>query len=108
MATVARIQERRRTDRLIPEVTRWQAQAVLRPGQAVVLVNISSQGALVESPARLRPGAQTELQLIGKAARRSVRGRLDRCHIASLVPLCYRGAIVFERAFDLDDAPGSE
>jgi hypothetical protein len=108
MATVARTQERRRTNRLIPGVTRWHAQAVLRPGQSVVLVNIGSQGALVESPARLRPGAQTELQLIGKTSRCSVRGRLDRCHVASLEPLCYRGAIVFERPFELDNAPGSE
>lgn len=109
MATVAcAALERRRTNRLAAAITRWRSDAVLRPGQHVVLVNISSHGALIESPARLRPGARTELQLIGPGARRGVRGRLDRCHIATLDPLCYRGAIVFEEQLNLDEASGSE
>lgn len=100
--------ERRRTHRLAPEVTQWRPEAVLRPGQPVVLVNISVHGALVESAARLRPGAHTELQLVGRGARCRMRGRLDRCHIATLEPLAYRGAIVFEDQLDLECAPGSE
>ena len=38
---------------------------LLRPGQPVTLINICSRAALVESGARLRPGAQTEMQLAG-------------------------------------------
>ncbi|MEO8678290.1 MAG: hypothetical protein ABI665_04540 [Vicinamibacterales bacterium] len=109
MATVAgEAIDRRRTHRLAPGGTPWRPDAVLRPGQPVVLVNISTHGALVESPTRLRPGARTELQLVGAAARCSVRGRLDRCHVARLEPLCYRGAMVFDERLELDVVPGDE
>lgn len=74
--------------------------AVLRPGQTVVLVNINSRAALVESDARLRPGALTELQLAMRGRRTSIRGRLDRCHVSALEPLRYRGLLVFEERVD--------
>ena len=74
----------------------------------MVVLNINGYGALVESATRLRPGAHTELQLTGTAGRQSLRGRVDRCHVAALVPLCYRGAVVFEECLDLGQAPGSE
>ena len=52
------------------------------PGQPVTLLNISSRGALVESAARLRPGAHTEMQLAGRSARaqhpRAARSLLRR------------------------------
>ena len=89
---------------------------MLRPGLLVTVVNISSGGALVESSGWLRPGARTELQLetrwaetLGLRRRQTVRGRLDRCHVAALDPLCYRGVIVFEELLDADSSPmGSE
>jgi hypothetical protein len=67
----------------------------------VIVINISPCGALFESTARLRPGLHTELQLAGNGMRRAVRGRLDRCHVAALDPLCYRGVIVFEERLEL-------
>jgi hypothetical protein len=76
--------------------------AVLRPGQSVVLVNISSRAALVESDARLRPGAHTELQLAMRGRRTNIRGRLDRCHVSALEPLRYRGVLVFEERFEFE------
>jgi hypothetical protein len=100
--------ERRTAPRVAPAQTRWLANAVLRPGMPVVLVNISRRGALVESGARLRPGAQTELQLAGASARTSVRGRVDRCHVTGLDPLRYCGAIVFDEGLDLDGGLGAE
>jgi len=100
--------ERRRTIRLSPAVTPWRAEAVLRPGRPVVVLNLSNRGALVESDARLRPGTRTELQLAGVASRRSVRARVERCHIATLEPLCYRGAILFEEDLELERVSGSE
>lgn len=77
---------------------------MLRPGQAVMLLNISSCGALVESGARLRPGARTALQLAGLTARRAIGGRLERCQVAGLEPLRYRGVVVFDETEDLSDA----
>ena len=85
---------------------------MLRPGLLVTLVNISNGGALFESRGWLRPGARTELQLetrwaetLGIRRRQTVRGRLDRCHVAALDPLCYRGVIVFEELLDADSTP---
>ena len=74
----------------------------------MVVLNLSTRGALVESDGRLRPGAHTELQLTGATSRRSVRGRVGRCHIATLEPLCYRGAILFDEDLELEHVSGSE
>ena len=98
--------ERRREHRRAGGGPRWRVHAVLRPGQHVTLVNISSRAALVESGARLRPGAHTELQLAAAGARASVRGRLDRCHVAGLAPLRYRGVLMFEHVVDVGDEQG--
>ena len=91
--------EQRRTARSV-----WcRPDAVLRPGQTVLLVNINSRAALVESDARLRPGAHTELQLAIQGRRTCIRGHLDRCHVSALEPLRYRGVLVFEERFDLEE-----
>jgi hypothetical protein len=93
--------------------SRWRAHAVLRPGLPVTLLNISSRAALVESAARLRPGAHTEVQLTGSHLPRSiglpagapakVGGRLDRCYVAAIEPLRYRGVLVFDERVDVGD-----
>jgi hypothetical protein len=80
---------------------KWQADAVLRPGQPITLLNVCSRAALVESGARLRPGAQTELQVVGAGTRTGIRVRLDRCYVAALDPIRYRGVVVFEQRVDL-------
>jgi hypothetical protein len=64
-------------------------------------VNITTRAALVESDSRLRPGAHTEMQLAGTAQRASVKGRLDRCYVAALEPLRYRGVVVFDQMLDV-------
>jgi hypothetical protein len=91
----------------------WQARAILRPGQPVTLLNISSRAALVESAARLRPGAHTEMQLrelhpraaigLPAGALAKVAGRLDRCYVAALEPIRYRGVLVFDERVDVGD-----
>lgn len=63
----------------------------------MVLLNINSRAALVESDARLRPGARTELHLLSACDRTTIRGHLDRCHVAALEPLRYRGVLMFEQ-----------
>jgi hypothetical protein len=74
---------------------------VLRPGQPVTLVNISSHAALVESDSRLRPGAHTEMQLAGAHVRASIKARLDRCYVVALEPIRYRGLVIFEHVIEL-------
>jgi hypothetical protein len=96
--------ERRRERRHDGSGRHWQADAVIRPGQPVRVLNISTRAALVESASRLRPGAHTELQLRADGRGRvSVRARLDRCHVAALEPLRYRGVLVFDDRLDLED-----
>jgi hypothetical protein len=96
--------ERRRERRASGGGPRWRDDAVLRPGQPVILLNISSRAALVESAARLRPGAHTEVQLAGPHMRASVGGRLDRCYVAAIEPtIRYRGVLVFDERVDVGD-----
>ena len=105
----ARRHERRQACRIAGGGPRYGAGAVLRPGQAVVLVNISSRAALVESGSRLRPGLHTELQMCGTDARTRIRDRIDRCHIVRLDPLRYHGVILFDESVDVGSgAEGSE
>ena len=121
-ALTDRWSDRRAEQRVAGERLRWRANAVLRPGQPVVLLNINSRAALVESDARLRPGAHTELQLLGgpstqsspqadsaslrAGGRTTIRGHLDRCHVAALEPLRYRGVLIFDQRLELDDGSG--
>lgn len=101
--------ERRHERRMAGGGPRFGVGAVLRPGQAVILVNISSRGALVEARGRLRPGAPTELHLCGHGARARVQGRVERCHVVRLDPVRYHGAIVFDARIDIGSvAEGSE
>lgn len=101
--------ERRDERRLAGGGPSFSARAVLRPGQAVVLLNICCRGALMESEARLRPGAHAELLLSGHGSRARVRGRLERCQVVRLDPMRYRGVIVFDDCLNLDvGAEGSE
>ncbi len=100
--------ERRSEYRLAARGLRWREAAVLRPGQSVTVLNINSRAALVESDARLRPGAHTELQLTGGGERTSIGGRLDRCHVAALEPLRYRGVLVFDERLAIDSAANDE
>ena len=99
--------DRRREPRCAGGGTRWRDRAVLRPGVPVVLVNINTRAALVESDARLRPGANTEMQLSSATTRASVRGRVDRCYVSRLEPIRYRGVVFFDERIALDEAPRS-
>ena len=119
-ALTDRWSDRRAEQRVTGEQLRWRPNAVLRPGQTVVLLNVNSRAALVESDARLRPGAHTELQLqaggpstqsspqadsasLRAGNRTTIRGHLDRCHVAALEPLRYRGVLIFDHRLVLDE-----
>jgi hypothetical protein len=105
-ALTDRWSDRRAEQRVTGEQLRWRPNAVLRPGQTVVLLNVNSRAALVESDARLRPGAHTELQLQAGGNRTTIRGHLDRCHVAALEPLRYRGVLIFDHRLVLEDGNG--
>lgn len=101
MASVAIDTERRHEGRVAGGGPRFGVGAVLRPGHAVVLVNISSRAALVESGARLRPGAHTELHLSGAGTRARVKARIDRCCVVGLDPVRYHGVVMFDERVDI-------
>lgn len=104
MATVATtVIERRGEIRRAAVIDGAPAHAVLRPGVPVILINITSRAALLESECRLRPGARTEMQLGTGRARISVRGQVARCYVSALAPLTYRGVLMFETAVNLAD-----
>lgn len=104
MVPVALTLERRHERRRAGGGVRWSPRAVLRPGQAVTVINITSRAALVESSARLRPGAQTNLHLAGPGDRACVRGHLDRCFIVTINPLRYRGVVCFDDRVDVGES----
>lgn len=104
MAPVAVDLIERRGERRCPgDGMRWRSRAVIRPGQPVTVINICSRAALVESGARLRPGAQTEMQLSAAGVRVSVSGRLDRCHVAALEPIRYRAVLIFDQRVEVGE-----
>lgn len=75
-----------------------EADALLRPGVQVQVLNISRRGALLEGPAPCRPGSRTELAVGGLDGRRlSASAVVLRCWVACLLPLRFRCAVAFDR-----------
>ena len=74
-------------------------RARVRPGHAVMVIDVSAGGALVETDHRLLPGACVELQVERENKSASVRGRVVRCAVSRVRPasVSYRGAIAFDR-----------
>jgi hypothetical protein len=73
--------------------------ARIHPGREVIVVDMSAHGALVEGVWRLRPGSRVELQLELEAHEALVRGRVERCYVASLnhpTGVRYRAALRFD------------
>ena len=78
-------------------------QATLRPGCAVVLVDVSGRGALVQAPRPLRPGARVHLIVSTTVRRYAIAAHVRRCMVWLLDPLdgvTYRGALEFEERID--------
>lgn len=79
------------------------AQAILRPGYSVSLVDLSSGGALIQGPRPLRPGARIHLQLVIGPRRLGISAHVLRCSVASLDAgqgVQYRGALKFDHRCD--------
>lgn len=88
-----------------PEQGPWQAEAVLRPGVPVRIIDLAPHGVRVSSPARLRPGRRAEIQFLARDTdeRCLVPGRIGRCRVTQLSPLCFEGVIEFEGDSRLDN-----
>ena len=74
-------------------------QATVRPGCAVVLVDVSAGGALVQGPRPIRPGSKVHLQVTAGPHRLAIPAHVLRCSVWSLHPLdgvFYRGALKFD------------
>jgi PilZ domain len=78
--------------------------ARIRPGRIVVIVDLSSGGALVEGPWRFRPLSRCDvhLQIAGRDVH--LRARITRCYVARMErqePVRYRTALSFDQALEL-------
>jgi PilZ domain len=74
-------------------------QAILRPGYAVALIDLSAGGAMIEGPRPLRPGTRVHVQLVNGARRFALTAHVLRCSVAALdadAGVRYRGALRFD------------
>jgi hypothetical protein len=94
----------RRADTRFGQPVIADTTAILRPGYAVSLVDLSSGGALIQGPRPLRPGARVHLQLQTGARRLGLSAQVLRCSVAALDSrqgVQYRGALRFDHRCDL-------
>jgi hypothetical protein len=73
--------------------------AVVRPGHAVLIIDVSTGGVSLEISHRLSPGSIVDLRLSTAEDQATVRGRVLRCAVTAVQPttLTYRAAIGFDR-----------
>jgi hypothetical protein len=90
--------ERRRAPRIQDAATHGIVHVRVRPGHEAVLVNVSPDGAAIETPCRLLPGSGVELQLESMHGRTTVRGRVSRCAVIALDAsrVTYGAVVCFE------------
>jgi hypothetical protein len=90
--------ERRRSRRASDVAEHGVVCARVRPGHAAIVVNVSPDGALIETGHRLLPGTTVVLHFESLDRRESVRGRVLRSTVACVRAsgISYRGAVRFE------------
>jgi len=94
----------RRADARFGQPALAGTHAILRPGYAVSLVDLSSGGALIQGSRPLRPGARVHLQLQTGTRRLGIAAHVLRCSVASLDSrqgVQYRGALKFDHRCDI-------
>ena len=71
----------------------------IRPGHEASVIDISADGARIETPLRLLPGRQIELHVERGDQLTGVRGRVLRCHVTRVMPsrMSYCGAVGFDQ-----------
>ena len=90
---------RRRTRRLRQIAEHGIVSARVQPGHRARLIDVSAEGALIETSHRLLPGTCVELHVDADSRRTSIRGRVLRCAVVRVRPtfVCYEGAIAFDQ-----------
>ncbi|HZT76677.1 MAG TPA: PilZ domain-containing protein [Vicinamibacterales bacterium] len=73
------------------------------PGEPARVLDVSSGGALVDTPMRLLPGTTVEVRMATRQHRIAIRGEVVRCAVVRLGPMVYRGALRFERPIGIFD-----
>src|SRR5688500_1608677 len=77
--------------------------ALVRPGQRLVVIDVSANGALVEGGRPLRPGSDIEVQLESDVRGGMIAAHVMRCSVAALHGergITYRAALAFHEACD--------
>ena len=102
--------DRRHAPRRTPQPDESLSRVKLRTGRELVVVNLSSAGALVEGLTRLLPGTRAEVHLVTRHGRVLVRTRIVRSLVWRLEPdvVCYRSALAFDTAVDTESPALSE
>lgn len=91
-------EERRRDTRFRGDAL-GHVRGTVRPGHAVIVIDLSRGGALVEVGRPLGPGARVHLQLYRGPRHFLVSGLVVRCAVCALggdEGVVYRGAVQFE------------
>lgn len=73
----------------------------MRPGYHLVVIDLSTCGALVEAARPLRPGSRVELHLENEHRRGLLKARVTRCAVAALsaeTGVTYRAALAFDES----------
>jgi hypothetical protein len=86
--------ERRREARWSPTGLRGR----IRPGHDLVVLNVSTSGALIEAARQLRPGSHIHVHLETTSGHRHLRATVLRCTVATIDPfdgISYRAALNF-------------
>ncbi|HEX9365171.1 MAG TPA: PilZ domain-containing protein [Vicinamibacterales bacterium] len=94
-----RAHERRREER----VTGAGMRARVRPGNRLIVIDLSARGALVEAGRPLRPGSSVDVLLETEAQRGTVAARVVRCAVAAIDAdngVTYRAALCFNESCD--------
>ena len=90
---------RRAYPRLAADQLRWLKRVRLRYGPPVSLIDLSVHGAFFEVDYRLRPGEETNLELVAADERAAVTVHIVRTEVSGLRAdvVRYRGACEFDR-----------
>jgi len=70
----------------------------IRPGHVARVINLSAEGALIETTRRLVPGGIADLQLEAGELRHATRVRVARSEVSRVLPdaMCFCCALIFE------------
>jgi len=99
--------ERRGAVRRTPQPDEALSRVRLRTGREFTVVNISSSGAFLEGLTRLLPNTHTDIHIVTRHGRVLVRARVVRALVWRLERdmVCYRTALSFDSAVDIEAEP---